>query len=1160
MTPIEKFLHDVGEIHSSRAAVDETPYYGSLEVLLNEVGKTLKPRVRCIIHPKNKGAGLPDGGLFTAEQFDKQSGEQPKGGQLPSRGAMEVKAPSEGAMDVALSEQVTRYVTHYRQVLVTNLRQFVLVGIDLDGRPAILEKYELADSEADFWKMTVRPRMFGAAHSLRLTEYLRRVMVHAAPLTAPEDVAFFLASYARDALARIERVDLEALAAVRLALEEALGLRFEGEKGEHFFRSSLIQTLFYGVFSAWVLWSRTHPATSKDRFDWNSTARLLKVPVIRKLFYEVAEPGQLESLRLNEVLDWTGAVLNRVDRAQFFAKFQESQAVQYFYEPFLEEFDPELRKQLGVWYTPHEIVEYMVARVDTALREELGLPDGLADRNVYVLDPCCGTGSFLVEVLRKIHETLKSRGEDALTASDLKEAAKSRVFGFEILPAPFVVSHLQIGLLLDKLGAAFSEKGSERAGVYLTNALTSWEPPKGVKKQLMFAEFGEERDAAEKIKRDSPILVVIGNPPYNAFAGVSTTQEEVDLIAPYKEGLVKDWDIKKFNLDDLYVRFFRLAEHRIADMTHRGIVSFISNHSWLSDPSFVVLRKHLLESFGKFWIENMHGNRKISEYAPDGRVSETIFAIPQFSVGIQQGVAISLWVKTGRKRAPNGATVLFRDDLSAARATERRAQLLATLDSKDFDSHYRKAHPDETNRYSFRPQVVSSQYKTWPSLDALSELHPSLGILENRQEALISIDRASVERRTREYFDDKISWETLHGLKHSLTKNFARFDAKKTRERLLGGDGFSVEAIRHLLIRPMDLRWCYYTDARPLWNEPRPDYVQQMWDGNRALVSRRKGVANPEGVPFFVASSVGYQHSLNTDAYFVPLRLKSFPKRPRDRKQRHLLGEAGNETQEARANLSQPARTYLRGLGIGDPDADELQATLIWMHALAIGYSPACLSENADGVRQDWPHIPLPVKKDLLLASAELGKLVAALLDTESSANGVTVGGLRPELKSLGSTSRAGGGALKDNELGITAGWGHAGKGGVTMPGQGKLLERDYKKDERDAITTGAKVLGLSSEQAFAMLGTRTFDIYLNEVAYWANVPLKVWEYTIGGYQVIKKWLSYREQKLLGRPLTRDEVRYVQEIVRRIAAILLLQPALDANYDAVKSKAFPWVS
>ena len=132
--------------------------------------------------------------------------------------------------------------------------------------------------------------------------------------------------------------------------------------------------------------------------------------------------------------------------------------MQYFYEPFLEAFDPELRKELGVWYTPPEIVKYMVERVDTVLREELNLPDGLANKNVYVLDPCCGTGSYLVEVLDRIHRTLKERGEDALTASDLKEAAQKRVFGFEILPAPFVVSHLQLGLLLQNLGAPLSEK------------------------------------------------------------------------------------------------------------------------------------------------------------------------------------------------------------------------------------------------------------------------------------------------------------------------------------------------------------------------------------------------------------------------------------------------------------------------------------------------------------------------------------------------------------------------------------------------------------------------------------------------------------------------------------------------------------------------------
>src|SRR5438132_5829917 len=172
-------------------------------------------------------------------------------------------------------------------------------------------------------------------------------------------------------------------------------------------------------------------------------------------------------------MDWTGDVLNRVHREAFFANFEESHAVQYFYEPFLQAFDPELRKELGVWYTPIEIVKYMVARVDTVLREELEIPDGLADPRVYVLDPSCGTGAYLVEVLHKIHETLKAKGEDALAANDLKRAAMDRVFGFEILPAPFVVSHLQLGLLLQNLGAPLTDSLNERVG-RLSNQRLNW--------------------------------------------------------------------------------------------------------------------------------------------------------------------------------------------------------------------------------------------------------------------------------------------------------------------------------------------------------------------------------------------------------------------------------------------------------------------------------------------------------------------------------------------------------------------------------------------------------------------------------------------------------------------------------------------------------------
>jgi hypothetical protein len=228
------------------------------------------------------------------------------------------------------------------------------------------------------------------------------------------------------------------------------------------------------------------------------------------------------------------------------------------------------------------------------------------------------------------------------------------------------------------------------------------------------------------------------------------------------------------------------------------------------------------------------------------------------------------------------------------------------------------------------------------------------------------------------------------------------------------------------------------------------------------------------------------------------------------------------------------------------------------MHALAIGYSPSYLSENADGIRQDWPRVPLPDSRQVLLDSSEFGQKVADLLDTERPLSYITMGDIRPEIQAVGVISRDGGGSLQEPELALSAGWGHAGKDGVVMPGKGRLKKRDYTPEERESLRVGAERLGLPLAETLAQLGDSTFDVYLNEVAYWRNIPEKVWEYTIGGYQVIKKWLSYREHALLGRTLTKDEVREVQNIARRIAAIVLLQPALDANYYRCKENVYPW--
>jgi len=1151
MHPVEQYLKDLQETHSTGGAVPETSYYPALSNLLNETGRKLKPRVRCVSQVANTGAGSPDFGLYSENQFQHSKSEEPVAGVQPERGVIEVKGLADDSFVTAKGPQVSKYWGHYGQVLVTNYRDFVFIGRDGDNKPVKLETLSIAKSEKEFWAKATHPRKTANELGDRLEDFLRRVMLHDAPLYEPEELAWFLASYAREARARVkEAAGLPALQVLRTALEEALGLKFEGEKGDHFFRATLVQTLFYGVFSSWVLWCREN---HKGKFDWHSAAWTLHVPMIATLFSQIAMPDKLKALGVAEVLDWTGMALNRVNEAEFFKRFEEQHAVQYFYEPFLKAYDPELRKELGVWYTPPEIVTYQVERVDRVLRDELKIPDGLADDHVVILDPCCGTGAYLVETLRRIHDTLHEKGGDALVAQRLKKAAIERVFGFEILPAPFVVAHLQLGLMLRQLGAPLKPDSDERAGVFLTNALTGWEPPKDPKNQLPlpFPELEEERDAANEVKRDSPILVILGNPPYNAFAGTSP-DEEGGLVEVYKEGLTTPinkggWGIRKFNLDDLYVRFFRIAERRIAK-TGKGVVSYISNYSWTSEPSFVVLRKRLLQTFDKFWIENMHGNRKISEYAPDGRTSETVFAIPGFSAGIQQGVVISLWVRREGHKDDSGkpAEVCYRDDIDAARAVERRGQLLASLQDKQFEQRYQKAKPAKENRFSFRPAMVSLDYLSWPKTIDLASVHPCNGPIERRGNSLVVFpyERNDLQKRLKAYLDLTKSDEDLESIAPAFMKSSGEFHAQRTRESLKGHTEYDETRLVRYPFKPFDVRLAYLDQKiAPLFSRPAPELISHsLVEGNMYFITRDTADKVPEGPPFLFSSIICDYDSISGHARHFPFRLRD---EREDSNGKVTTAEMfADETQsKITANLSAEARAYLAKLGVKHPDTDAERAGVIWMHALAIGYSPAYLEDNADGIRQDWPRIPLPAAREVLEASAALGRQVAALLDTEQPVEGVTCGKVRPELQRVGLVSRVGGGALQPDagELDVTAGWGHGGKGGVCMPGKGRYAARKPSRDE-----------------AHPAFGDTTYDVFLNGAAYWANVPKPVWDYTIGGYQVIKKWLSYRDRAVLGRGLRLEEASYVTEMARRIAALVLLQPELNANYERVKADTYDW--
>lgn len=1138
MDLLQTYLESLTLIHSSGSAVKETSYYGTLENLLNEVGKALKPRVRCIINIANRGAGLPDGGLFTPDQFQKRAKGELIEGQLPSRGAIEIKSTSDEVDAIVDSEQVRRYLSRYRQVLVTNYRDFILVGLDRDGNLVRRERFRLATNEDEFWKAAEGARSTASELGERFIEYLKRVMLHAAPLTLPKDVAWFLASYARDAKARIEGTKLPALDSVRAALEEALGLKFEGEKGEHFFRSTLVQTLFYGVFSAWVLWSKKNPTTKRNaRFNWHEAAWSLHVPMIKALFEQVATPSKLEPLGLTEVLDWSTDVLNRVDRVAFFANFDEGHAVQYFYEPFLQAFDPVLRKRLGVWYTPTEVVKYMVARVDTALRNELKIADGLADPRVYVLDPCCGTGAYLVEVLHKIHETLKAKGEDALAANDLKLAAMNRVFGFELLPAPFVVSHLQLGLLLQSLGAPLSETHLERVGIYLTNALTGWEPPteevKARLRQLAFAfsELKEEHDAAERVKRETPILVILGNPPYDGFAGVAVSEER-DLSGAYRT-TVQAPPPQGQGLNDLYIRFYRMAERRIVERKGEGVVCFISNYAWLDSRSCPGMRERYLREFDQIWIDSLNGDKySTGKVTPEGKPDPSVFSTDLNREGIQVGTAIALLVRKPDHQP--AATVEFRDWWGK----EKRTNLLGNL-TGSFENQYESLIPELRLGLPFRPALLAKGYDEWPLLPQLLPLSFP-GVKTSRDDFVVGIDRDELVNRLRQYFDPNVTNEALAPIAGSAIEDASRFDAVKVREYLVQR-GLLPENVVRYSYRPFDLRWLYWEPETKLLDEKRSEYFPHVFDGNiwLAAVQQNRKEFNPP----VVTSRLGSLHLIERGANLFPLKLIS-------NAQGSLLS-TDEPSMGARPNLSSSATSYLSAIGSNHAD--------LFYHIVAILYAPSYAAENIGALRQDWPRIPLPSTREALLRSAELGRKIASLLDTKKAVNGITGGTIHDPFKSIGSISHIDGKPLKPNEdLRVTANWGYRNQAGATMPGKGKVIEREYATDERKAIAEEAERFHLSAEEALTHLGERTSDVYLNDVAYWKNIPVRVWNYAIGGYQVMKKWLSYRELELLGRPLTPDEAREVMNIARRLAAIVLTEQALDLNYQAAKHATHDW--
>ena len=560
-------------------------------------------------------------------------------------------------------------------------------------------------------------------------------------------------------------------------------------------------------------------------------------------------------------------------------------------------------------------------------------------------------------------------------------------------------------------------------------------------------------------------------------------------------------------LNDLYVRFFRMAERRIAEKTGEGVVCFISNYSWLDGLSFTGMRERYLEAFDTIRIDCLNGDKyKTGKTTPDGAPDPSIFSTPEDPVGIQVGTAITTLVRKSNHAIAQ--SVGFRHLWGQSKHDE----LVATSESLPKDL-YADVAPLLHLGLPFANLAVSDGWQEWP---ALPDLFPTFfpGVTTSRDSFLVDISLDQLKERVATYFNSNVDHEAVAQHYPAVMNPRSGFDARGIRDALRSRGGAMETGFIRYVYRPFDTRWLYWEGNSGLLDRPRPDYHQHVFEGNLWLSSAqhlRKGATETQSG--FARHMASY-HLIERGTLWFPAWLRD-----------DGLGVDAGGTQR-RHNLSLSAQRYLDRLGLGVED--------LFHHVIATLHNPGYRTANAGALRMEWPRIPLLGWPDGnvdgaaegLAASAERGRELAALLDSDTPVAGVTTGSLRPELAAIAVPMTTDGGNMADDDFAVSAGWGHFGTGEAVMSGQGRIVERNYTEDERTALA-----------DAIPTLGETTFDVYLNDRAYWRNVPAALWNYQLGGYQVLKKWLSYRDRRILDRPLQPEEVQHFTDTARRIGAI-----------------------
>ncbi|MGO8717440.1 MAG: type ISP restriction/modification enzyme [Smithella sp.] len=729
------------------------------------------------------------------------------------------------------------------------------------------------------------------------------------------------------------------------------------------FADMYAQTICYGLFAA-----RCN-ADSSERFTrQNAGFDLPKTnPFLRKMFDYIA------GVNLDERIVWAvddlAELLHHTDMEAILKDFgkhtRQEDPVVHFYETFLASYDPKMREARGVYYTPEPVVSYIVRSIDHILKTDFKLQDGLADatkikvnqptgkkkidvHKVQILDPATGTGTFLYGIIDHIYNDFKD--DKGMWSSYVSQHLLPRLFGFELLMAPYAVAHMKLGLQLKDSGYDF--KSAERLRIYLTNTLEEAHAMSGL--PLFTQWIAEEANAASDIKKDAPVMVVLGNPPY------SVNSMNTGYVEPIQSHYYPNDSIKEANpkvlLDD-YVKFIRFAQERI-EMTGYGILAFISNHGYLDNPVFRRMRQNLIDSFDDIYILDLHGNSKKKEKSPDGSEDKNVF-------DIQQGVAIGIFVKKdkdARKRC-------FHANLYGLRQSKYNWLVEYNVGSTTW-----KALAPTEPFYLFTEQdtkLLPEYENAWSSNSIF--LSSANGFKTHRDDFAIAFDSKEIKDRIADLIDKTNEDEILYS-KYSL-KYTQEWNLKAARESLTKCDDVN-KIILKCLYRPFDNRFCIYGSY--VMDRPREKELRHVLFDNLCIAIGRQGIAvnEPEWdlvtAGKYVADTNLFRRGGNQ---YYPLYLY-----PSDHEKTSLFEDSTNLPKGRKPNLAPKfiedfsAKLKMKFIPDGKGDRKKTFGPEdIFSYMYAVFYSPTYRSRYAEFLKMDFPRLPLTSNPELFCKLCTLG-------------------------------------------------------------------------------------------------------------------------------------------------------------------------------------------